>query len=219
VFGGATKAGQTTTTTTTKQKEDRTIYSHEMYFYDCEQFRWMQVSPGHAYPNPRFGHSMTVVTGWKTPPRFHADGTVVVASGEAGWDEHETTCQVFSFVFGGINSMYCNSDTWMLEMQWRSRKGGAITSGDQIATTDEAHLSPEGNGNALEDSTPQHHQHFHSSRWLQDSLRRLRKENALCAKELVREEQLRTALQKRYMDLEHYCTSLQSQLKDVQVES
>lgn len=27
----------------------------------------------------------------------------------------------FALTFGGLNAVYCNADTWMLELAWRSR--------------------------------------------------------------------------------------------------
>ena len=43
----------------------RETTSHDAYMFDVDEARWLKLTHGPIYPNPRRGHSMAVMDGWR----------------------------------------------------------------------------------------------------------------------------------------------------------
>ena len=105
----------------------RETTSHDAYMFDVDEARWLKLTHGPIYPNPRRGHSMAVMDGWR-PSWFEPENwgfkarygvlapnmPKVAHIDDPDDDGHPP---VFAVVYGGINSLYCNSDTWLLDMK------------------------------------------------------------------------------------------------------
>lgn len=105
----------------------RESVSHNAYILDVDDARWLKLTHGPIYPNPRRGHSMAILHGWR-PNWFEPDNwgfkarygilapnmPKIAHIDDPDDDGHPP---IFAVVYGGINSLYCNSDTWLLDMK------------------------------------------------------------------------------------------------------
>ena len=82
--------------------EDRTgrSYSKDLFVFNLGTAHWSEARVGHLYPSPRYGHAIA---------------PIVPSSGAAGGGKF--------IMFGGLNSLYCNNDVWVLVPQGRFTDG------------------------------------------------------------------------------------------------
>jgi hypothetical protein len=91
--------------------------------------------------------------------------------------------KIFCFMFGGINAMYCASDTWLLELSWRTRAQAGSTY--MASVMEDLHIADYGR-EALEP--------------VDAALRQAKIECRIAQRELLRETKRRMIIQKKCVD-------------------
>jgi hypothetical protein len=113
VFGGSSN--------TASLKSDCSPY---LYAFDLSSHQWRRVNTGHFFPALRCNHSLAVIEGWAP---YNAMIQNQVEEDEEGNPVGNKNRQTFSsldqsaaIIFGGVGPVKSYSDTWTLNLQWKS---------------------------------------------------------------------------------------------------
>ncbi|CAM9772792.1 unnamed protein product [Chrysoparadoxa australica] len=136
VFGGAVHAGE--------GPDRRLLHTQDIHCYDLKRKCWKQLETGHAYPEPRQGHSMCLVAGWR-PPAFSPEGDLVQSQSN-GREPFNGNGGDALVMCGGHNSVYLSSDVWVLPLELREK----VAFGDSESVAD---TEGQENAHALQSST------------------------------------------------------------------
>ena len=180
----------------------RPVYSHVLHYLDFQQMRFQSVNTGHAFPNSRSNHSLCILQNYQLSP-VKADGTVLDENTTNKEEKKEllnakrVKCKTFAVVYGGLNNMYVNPDTWVLALKWRKNNS------KKRATDSEEENSSEG-----EDSDENDYEYDDEGNLVKkgcvsfQKFNAIRKDAAIMQRQLLRETQEKLEQEKRVKELE-----------------